>query len=271
MHNKTALKQLNIDEKLRVSLEQILIYTYKFRYVNRQQIQDLQNHKYSSKIITWLNILSDSNYLREYESKVLPRKPTVYSLGTMGRKYLLKHTEIEDINFTLLNRVWKESKYGQAFKNRCMFVCDIFLSLRSLVKGVDQGEGKLHFFTTTDLQGVPHIITPLPDSYFAIEESNGQIKRYYLEIFDKYSTIPQMQQRVFKYISYFKKSYWQDNMKNEFPRIIIILPNYSLREKMQGFIKVMLTKNDVDMQFFLTTKDDIKFKGMVSQVLHKVE
>ncbi len=166
----------NQTERLSLYLEQILIFIYKFRYLNRPQIQKLMNHKYHHNIFTWLNFLSDNKYLRKYTQSKFSPDATFYSLGTKGRKYFLEHPEIEDINHSLLDRVWQERTYSASFKIKCMFLANIFLSLRDLVKKVDNGQGKLHFFSNTDLNGVEGIIYPLPDAYFAIEDKDGNIK-----------------------------------------------------------------------------------------------
>ena len=64
---------------------------YKFRFLDRTQIQSLLNHHYHKRIIDWLNDLSEKEYLEN-----LPKdntfeqrsKPTIYRIGINGIRFL---------------------------------------------------------------------------------------------------------------------------------------------------------------------------------------
>lgn len=250
---------------------EIQTWIYKFRFLNRYHIQTLLNHKHRQKIILWLNDLVVKKYLKAYSSKTLPRVPTIYSLGTMGRKYFLEHPEITDINISLLDRVWKEPTNSLKFRKHCMFLAEIYISLVSLVKKIDSGKGKLTFFSNTDLKGVEHLIYPEPDAYFFIEDSNSFTSRYFIEIIDEYERIDLVKRRVESYFRYYKKGYWQNNMKIEFPEIIIVCPHNTYKEKLNNLVKKILNTKGKNILFYLSTWEEIKKEGMNEQVLHKVE
>ncbi len=249
----------------------ILIYIYRFHFLNTIQIQKILNHKSKSNVILWLNYLSKNKYLKRYYVKKLVEEPAVYSLGTMGRKYFLKHTEINDINIPLLDRVWKEGTYSLAYRKRWMLICDIYLSLVNLVKSVDKGKGKLSFFTTVDLTGVQYMILKEPDAYFTIEDKRGNTQRYFLDIVKDHAPEKRWKARVRRFFDYYNSEYWQKHMKQEFPEIIFVCPNGYYKNKLNEFIKKKLSETRSELSFYLTTKGELQYQGMSSGVLHKVE
>jgi len=258
--------------KLRPQQINILILIYKFRFLNRYHIQTLLNHKQRNKVILWLNELTGHKYLKRYYYQKFAGEPAAYSLGFMSRKYLIDNKEkLKDINDSLLDRVWRESTCSQKFKKHCMFLADIYISLLTLIKQIDSGRGKLHFFTKTDLKGVQYLILPEPDAYFSIEDKTGLVKRYFLDIFDDLPPRMILRKRIKQYFRYFEKEYWQDNMKHDFPEIILVCPDNTSKRYLNNFIKKMLVEKESRIQFYLSTRDMIKIKGLNSSVLQKVE
>ncbi len=269
--NKKTLPKSNLS-RLNFRPEQILIYIYRFRYINSPQFQKLLNHKSPSYVLEWLNSLSQQNYLKKYYNPKSPDEPSHYSLGTVGRKYLIKfQTELSDINVSLLDRVWREATYTPAFRKNKMLLADVYLALEKLVKSVDNGQGKLRFFTQTDLKDVEYLISPEPEAYFIIEDKSKVVKSYFLEIIQEHAKWENTIKTIRKYFKYFKTNSWQENMKTEFPEIIIICPDYQSRSGLSKFISKQFKKQDLELPFYLTTKEDIKIQGMNGQVLHKVE
>lgn len=258
-------------EKLNPYLEQILILIYKFRYLSRPQIQKLMNHKYHSNIYSWLNFLTQNKYLIKYIKKGFNTESAYYSLGTMGRKYLLSHKEIEDINYSLLDRVWSEKGNSESFKKHCMFLVDAYLSLLELIKSVDNGLGKLKFFSNTDLQGVEHMIYPLPDAYFYIEDKDRNVKRYFLDVFYDYTRWNDMEKRVRQYLRYYDKQTWQLHMKMDYPEIILVCPKTISMKNLEGYIKDRYKEKGEFVVFHLSTKDEIQHQGIRADTLHRVK
>lgn len=269
--SKKTLDKIQPLKKLKPHFEKITILSYRFRFLNTDQFQILFHHKHKERIRTWLNKLTTDKYLKRYYRKKLDEEPAAFSLGTLGRKYFLAHPEIPDINTTLLDRVWREAKYTKTFKNHCLFLVDIHISLLKFVKGAGLKEENLKFFTNVDLQGVQHLLKQKPDGYFVIKQKDGTQKKYFIEVFDWYFNRKKIEIRINKYIKYFESNTWQNNFKTSFPEVILVVPNYILRHDLNESIKKQLERKRLNMIFHLSTWDEIKRLGITRDTLHKVK
>jgi hypothetical protein len=212
----------NSKPKLKPQQAAILILLYRFRFLNRIHIQTLLGHKYHSRIFNWLDWLVKEQYLKRDYDKRFTSAPAVYSLAPLGRKYLKDNLDIEPV---LLSRIWREKTLTPEFRDHCLFLADIYLSLISLTS---KTKAKLHFYTKTDLSGMKCLIVPAPDAYVAIEEESGEIKRYFLDIFDD---IPPkfLRRRVNQYFTYYDLDEWQDSTNKPFPTVLLICPTKRMK------------------------------------------
>ncbi len=262
------MKKQPKEKKLRTTttLLNILILLYRFRFLNRQQIQTILNHKKFNRIIKWLNDLTKQKYTKRYYRKTLNSEPAVYSLGTQARKYFLAQKDLKEIQLRLLNRVWKEYGYTQKFKKHCMFLADIYISLLELTK---KNNAKLRFHTKVDLTDMQYMLIPEPDAYLSIEEKDGTIKRYFLEIIDYLPRKDGLRQRIEQYLRYHNGRYWQNNTGHPFPEVIMISADIRSNYRLKNLIrKKIKTKN---MIFYLSTWGEIRAQGMRREALHKVD
>lgn len=246
-------------------LDKILLHLYKFRFLTRNQLQTLLNHKQFNRVIVWLNQLSDGGYIRRYYDARLVTEPAVYSLGLNGRKYLLKHLE-NDIEASQLDRVWREPKLSLEFRQHCLLVADCYLSLSKLVKTTG---AKLKFHTKVDLYGLKYLILPNPDTYFSIEEANGNKKCYFLDVFDDLPPRMELRKRIRQYFQYYEDNHWQDHNDNSFPSIIFVCPN----NRSLNYLNIQIQKqleNEAELTFFLTTREKVKTLGICRKILQKV-
>lgn len=92
------MKTKNVNFKLKNKQSDILILLHRFRFLNRQQLQQLLNHKTYSKIITWLNELTLHKYIHSYYNQKFAGVSSVYCLaskslyGFRRYKYLFAKT-----------------------------------------------------------------------------------------------------------------------------------------------------------------------------------
>ena len=113
-----------------------------------------------------------------------------------------------------------------------------------------------------------HLISPHPDAYFAIESKSG-IKKYFLEVFSENLRTNILRHRVKAYLTYYESDDWQDNTDKPFPEIILICPNTNTKNHLYYYISQKLDEDD-HLNFYLTTKEMIKTKGLTREVLEKI-
>jgi len=252
----------NIEKKLKQKQIDILMLLYKFRFLTRNQIQALLNHKYHSKTLAWVNELAKDKYIIRDYNRTLAGKPAVYFLGTNGRKELIGK---ENIKTSLLDRVYQEKRASQIFRNHCMMIADIYISLLELIK---KHNAKLKFYTKVDLTDIKYLPLPHPDVYFSIEEKTIT-KRYFLEIFDEYPANKWVFKRVQQYFHYYEEQYWQDHNTNPFPEIIFVYHDLKTKQNLEIMIKRRL--EDVgNISFSLISNEQIKLNGLRKETLFRV-
>jgi len=239
---QTTPKQLNI-----------LLLLYRFRFLNRIQIQKLLNHKDPRRINTWLKDLTTRNIIgRKYSTKLLANtKPAIYHLATKSRAILLTQS---DINEKLLKRVYREKTRSDKLINHCLLVADLYFLLD---KQAQTNKTKLHFYTKTDL--VSHYYLPYkrPDAYIAIE-SKRQTKRYFLEIIDEGTPRFMIRSKINQYIEYFQANTWQNRTDHPNPTMLFVCPEELTKIFLNKYILQMQEEEpEIDLEFFLTTQNQI--------------
>ncbi len=262
MKYKTNTTKLQTEFKLKTKQTDILLNLYRFRFLNRPQIQKFLNHKTYTLVIRWLNELAKEKYVASDFKRELGNVPTVYCLGTKARKELRNR---QDIKEKLLERVYQEKKSTQIFKNHNMAIADIYLSLLDLTK---KNNAKLTFYTTVDLTDIKYLIFPYPDAYFSIEQKEIT-KRYFLDVFNPYASDKWIYKRVKQYFKYYEEDYWQDHNKNPFPEIIFVYSDLKTKKDLIKNIKRGL-EDEENLSFFLVMFDEIKKKGICKEILYKV-
>lgn len=254
--------------KLTKRQDDILLYLYRFRFLHRLHIQKLLGHKHFNRIIIWLNQLTTEQYIHRYYNSKTVTIPAQYSLGPKSRKYLLTKAEEKEsmIQPHLLDRIWREHSLSEQFHTHCLFIADIYLSLVKLVK---ETHATLYFFSKTDLYGHDYILNPHPDAYIAIKERNGKMKRYFLDVFDPLPPRMILRRRINQYVDHYDDNAFQETTKHPFPQVLIVCPDDRSKRYLHRYIQKILDTTDVE--FYLSTWEAVKTKGMCREVLEKVE
>jgi hypothetical protein len=246
--------------------EQILEYLYTFRFLSRNQIQLLLGHKQFNRIIVWLNELTKSGYIRRYYNPKTVTLPALYSLGLKSRECLGDNSNFKSTKtIQFYKRIWRENRLSAQFRQHCLFIADIYLSLQTLV---DTTGAKLDFYTKTSLNGLEYMIEPNPDGYFSIEEKNGLTKEYFLDVFDDLPARMVLRRRIRQYFEYYEDTSWQT--QKPFPYIILICPDDQSKNYLNKFIPKML-EDEPDLSFYLSTWEKIKAQGLNQTSFQKVE
>jgi len=261
--------------QLREKQIEILKLLYRFRFLNRKQIQKFLKHKDHRLIIQWLNSLTNKEYLKRIYSNKFGEntKPAIYFLAKKARIVLKQQKDTKDaesikLKENLLKRIYKEDTRTQKFINRCIFIADIYLSLEENIK---ETKSELTFYAKTDLYGIDYLINPTPDIYFAVKnKSKEQKSRYFLDIFDP--DIPRFvaKMRINEYLKYYDSDEWQSNTNKPFPNIILVLPTETLKQYAKRYLIRNVIDYYMDLTFLITTWGQIEESGVRRDVFEEV-
>ncbi len=235
---------------------EILILLYRFRFLNRIQIQALLNHKDYKRINVWLKDLTNKNIIgRHYVNKIRENnKPAIYYLATKSKEILKDNSKV---NEKLLKRVYREKTRSQRFIDHHIYLADFYLNLLKTI--IDE---KLHFFTKTDLSTHYYLPYKRPDAYIAREKGKN-IKRYFLEIIDEKTPRFILRSLVDKYIDYYFTDKWQEKTSHPFPSILIACQSEDIKEYLEKYINQVLEEEpESEVEFYLSQKEKIEWESV---------
>jgi hypothetical protein len=257
--------------KLKPRQVEILILLHRFRYLSRPQIQAMLGHKTWAKVITWLNDLTDQHFIyRFYEAK-LAGKPAVYCLDKASIRYLRQENPPLKITEAQLKRIYKDKTLSDTFREHCLFLADMYLSLQN---DCERFDSTLTFVSKTELQYINYLPLPRPDAYYAIKRPDGKTERYFLDVFDPLPPRMMLRRRIWQYCNYYGEDYWQDKHPNaSFPDIVFILPEDRSKRYVARQIKKIVEKEWLEgkLAFFVGTWKEAREKGIDWEVLTEVK
>ena len=249
---------------------------YRFRFLNRLQIQKLLNHKYHKRIIDWLNDLVEKEYLEKvpkdntFEDKT---KLTIYRIGINGIRFLKTQDDLPD---EIIKKLYKDKDRSETFILACQFLADIYLDLKSqrknnvsyeIITSSDFINTKAPFNFLTELN--PSII------YKEIKKHNKRTtSRYFLlEMFE--TTLPRysIRKRIRTYLEFYFSNQWEDNMDKPFPTTRFICPTKTDLLYIKRYTKKLLEENQnpKDLHIQLATTEKIQKQGFTATPWEEVE
>ncbi len=235
--------------------KQIIFYLYQFRYLIVNQLLKLLNHKDPRRIQEWLNDLVKRKFIAQIKNEEIS-KGFVYCLDTKARSIL---KDDEDIDPSVLSRLYKEKQKDVPFIKKNLFIADLQLYFLS-----QKEEGQeLNFFTAQELRGFEHFPELLPSAYIEVVDKK-ETTRYFLDYFDEYTPSFVLRKRVKFYLQYLNRD-WQANTDNApIPSVLFIVSSEKMKKHIQIYTREVFKKNlSDDIELFLATKNEVK-KGEVN-------
>lgn len=240
----------------------IILLLYKFRFLNRIQIQTLLGHKQFNGINVWLKDLTAKEYTGKKvdTSSKIHITPTTYFLELNGIGFMKKQPSCEP---RYLKKLYKEESRSEEFINRCLFIADMYIDLWQTYKNTSS----FTFYTPSDysLDGIIREISP--HCVFRKEEG----KPYYvIELFS--DTIPRfaIRKRVTQYIRFFTKGDWVKN--EQLPNILFICPDSKIENYIYRFAQKVLKEESItDLAVYLSTKEQVTQHGIEGETWQQVE
>ncbi len=123
--------------------KELLLLLYKFRFLNRIQIQKLLNHKHHKTINIWLKDLTEKEYTTRIYEKTFHGMtiPAKYYISLNGIRFLKTQ---EECNNRYLRKLYQENRRSETFIDTCLLIADIFFALQEKSK---ENSTEFQFFT----------------------------------------------------------------------------------------------------------------------------
>jgi len=237
--------------KLTAKQLDIINLLHRFRFLTSSQIQKLLNNKTTRLTNYHLKTLNAQNYIGKHYTRILGEgnQPAVYYLTTGSIKALEVNPDIQK---TKLKYIYLEKIRSKQFISHAIFMADYYLYLLSESTKTNH---QLHFFTKTDLQAHPYIIHPLPDAYFARVDTQGETKRYFVEVIDEGAPRFALRKRVEQYNNYLESGKFEATTKHPFPTILFICPSVGSKVYLKKYLIKMSEESSLDtISIYLATR-----------------
>ncbi len=284
--------------KITTKQQEIIHLLYRYRYLDRIQIQKLMGHKDKRRVLAWLKDLRDKDYVEWiYSTDFIEKsKPAIYYLGINGVRYL--KTVTWDDNGKLepfypleeIRKRYKDSERSRTFIDHCLLVADCCIGLEE-VNAISSADDN-----SANTKQVPKVlykyiteadyIDPESNYHFLAEHESlrpdicvikqkGQVAtNYLLEIFD--STLPRyrLRYRLKAYVTYLTDYEWEGEEPE--PIILLVFPNLNDLIYAKRRIKKLLLDEyyeaeeipvRINIQF--TTTEKLKELGISADIWEK--
>ena len=239
---------------------EIIILVYRFRFLNRLQIQKLLNQKQKNRINYWLKDLYDKkiigrNYSKKFGDNI---KPAVYFLKSKSKNYLIDQVE-KDTKLT--ERIYGEKNRSQKFINHCLLSADFYLNLKKSPE-----DRQIYFYTKIDLLDHDYLPSSHPDAYVATKK-NKRLKRYFFEIIDEGTPRFIIRAKIKQYLEYYSDNTWQEVTKHPFPKILILCPNDLIKNYLHSFIpRIIVEEDQEEVDFYLSIKPSNRWVSALEEM-----
>lgn len=246
--------------------QEILKLLYRYRFLNRIQIQQLLKHKDKRRIISWLKDLREKQYIDwHYDSTdfIAKSQPAIYYLALNGIRFLRNQNHYPNEE---LRKRYKESERSQAFIDRCLLIVDCCITLRNS----DKDGTEYLYILPADYAGLDNKYSFLgelrPQLYF-FKRQGDSITNYLLESFDAALPRYQLRKRLKDYMNFLDE--WDD--ANE-PRPIALFICATIADLLyvKRRMKQHIEDENIDAQVRVTTLDKIKASGVASMIWEEV-
>lgn len=277
--------------KLTTKQQDIIELLYRYRFLNRIQIQKLMGHKDKRRVLSWLKDLRDKDYAEWiYSTDFMEKtKPAIYYVGINGVRYL--KTVQWDNNGTLapfypieeVRKRYKDSERSRTFIDRSMLIADCCISLEEANTG--NSKTKLHYTYITEADYIDpdsnyHFLaeheTLRPNLYVVKKEESKEkdesaTTNYLLEIFDASLPRYRLRFRLKAYVTYLDDNEWEGEEPQ--PIILLVFPNlndliYAKRRVKKLLLDTYYEVEDIpeDIHIRFTTTEQLQQNGITVQI-----
>lgn len=270
--------------KLTPKQHTILILLYRYRFLNRIQIQRLMSHKDYKRINVWLADLRAKQYLEWiYSTDFLEKsKPAIYYLGLNGIRWLKQNHSHPAGEY---HKRYRESARSRGFIDQSLLVADCCLAIEAKASG-QAGSGLIdyHYVTQADYADPASRYYFLSDGdsihpqlYYTktigVAAGSRTTSSYLLEVFE--ATLPRyrVRHRLKRYIEYFEDGGWQDDTDTDQPNPVALfvcptLPDLIYCKRATKSLLEEKEGESIVMRF--TTQQKLQAQGLMGLIWEEV-
>lgn len=253
--------------------QEIVELLYRYRFLNRIQIQALLHHKSHKTISVWLQDLREKHYVEWIYSTDFTEKtkPAIYYLGINGVRYL--RTADKEYPVTEIRKRYYESGRSKGFISRSIALADMLIELEQ-----KSSESVLYVCQTMADYARPasafHFMTKIdalsPDVCYTKQEATAT-KTYLLNLLD--ATLPRyrVRRRLKDYIDFLDYDFdkWKRlSGTTKRPTVLFICPNVAellyAKRRTRKLLESVPDRKDIHIKF--ATLDEVKQSGVISKV-----
>lgn len=249
--------------------QEILRLIYRYRFLDRTQIQALLEHKDKRRIISWLKDLRDKEYVDwRYDATdfIAKSQPAIYYLSLNGIRYLRGLGIYPDDE---LRKRYKEPGRTQVFIDRCLLIADCCIALRA-----KSSDSLQYTFVLPADYAYPdnshHFLNELRPHLFFAKQQGNERTNYVLESFEQ--TLPryQLRKRLKDYVEYLATE-WDEN-NGPVPVALFVCATTADLIYVKRRVKNMLQEDwgDENLHLRVTTLDKVKAAGTTSPIWEEV-
>jgi len=243
---------------------ELITLIYRFRFLNRIQLQALLHHKDKRRINAWLKELTENKYLgRIYSIKLLENtKPAIYYLSHAGILYVRDRGIATEHQ---LKKYYEDNNRSQKFIDHSLLLGTVYLQL---LQGQKKGDD-VQFLTRVEFGESEALQEIHPSAYYAKRKT----KHYFVELFDAGMPRYAIRGRIRQYIQFYWSASWEQETKAKFPTVLLISSTEQIQRFLWKFISATCEEEGEmeNLVFSLTTKTLLETQGMYGKIWRTIK
>lgn len=240
---------------------EIINLIFRFRFLDRIQIQKFLNHKDHKTINDWLRDLTEKEYLERTFKATFPEntKPAVYHLARNGIRYLKDQNDAKTVQ-----KFYRENERSTSFISSCLLLANIYLDLEE--RNNEEISFNIQLKSDYPAHPLADLLNDLKPNAYIEQTTADNTKQYLLEVF--YNLPPErLRQRIKKYLSFYESSEWEAETGGSFPTVLMICPDDKILVYVRKYIKSKISLLDEpDLTIHFTTADQAKESGITGDI-----
>jgi hypothetical protein len=247
--------------------QELLILIYRYRFINRTQLQYFLNHKNPAKINIWLKDLVTKNYIKSVVTTKLEKihTPAIYYLSLNGIRFLKQH---DLISVSTSRKYYAEANRSPILKSHCLavadFACNLLAHARSQQKQITFLT-KADYAEDTDDTLLLFLHVLRPDAYYSYE-GTGVAQTAFIEVIDEHVPLRVVARRLRSYPDSYDSPEWKNIDKDKFPSVVVLVPTMKKLLSVQRMLQRSTSTDQDALRYNLALISDIQAKSLTENI-----